>query len=245
MHQSRADGTWAPKARAVVKASLSRSEPTRSSKFIPYMRYIFNAQGGGSTTHLQRIGGKPSVTWTLKSPRVYSVSPRLSRGCVRLCVRGVGGWRTWRLPRRRSNSEQYTRHGTVVTSTTRVNACHNVSTRQPVPSILFCPVGDRGEGGAINENDASHRQTARSGFSKFGLGKNVACQATDRALSLSHSHRAPRRARSGYVAAFIVRAAPWRHARCHAAPAVPRPCAAQPSGFCNLGRSRKARGALP
>jgi hypothetical protein len=26
---------------------------------------------------------------------------------------------------------------------------------------------------------------------------------------------------------------------------VPRPCAAQPSGFCNLGRSRKARGALP
>jgi hypothetical protein len=184
MHQSRADGTWAPKARAVVKASLSRSEPTRSSKFIPYM--IFNAQGGGSTTHLQRIGGKPSVTWTLKSPRVYSVPPRLSRGCVRLCVRGVGGWRTWRLPRRRSNSEQYTRHGTVVTSTTRVNACHNVSTRQPVPSILFCPVGDRGEGGG---RSTTHRKIAsrllgrppgpRSGFSKFGLGKNVASQATD------------------------------------------------------------------
>ena len=186
------------------------------------------------------------MTWALKSPRVYSVPPRLSRGCVRLCVRGVGGWRTWRLPRRRSNSEQYTRHGTVVTSTTRVNACHNVSTRQPVPSILFCPVGDRGEGGGDQRERriaSGLRQTARSGFSKFGLGKNVASQAT--ALSLSHSHRAPRRASSGYVAAFIVRAAPWRHARCHAAPAVPRPCAAQPSGFCNLGRSRKARGALP
>ena len=132
MHQSRADGTWAPKARAVVKASLSRSEPTRSSKFIPYM--IFNAQGGGSTTHLQRIGGKPSVTWALKSPRVYSVPPRLSRGCVRLCVRGVGGWRTWRLPRRRSNSEQYTRHGSY-----KYNSCQRVSQRVNTSTRAFDP----------------------------------------------------------------------------------------------------------
>lgn len=98
---------------------------------------IFNGQGDD----LQRIGGKPSVTWTLKlETRVTEGllgTPRLSRGCVRLCVR-VGGCVGSVAGGGCAEAENST-HGQCQ-GTTRVNACHNASTRQSKPSILFCPL---------------------------------------------------------------------------------------------------------
>ena len=73
------------------------------------------------------------MTWTLKSPRVYSVPPRLSRGCVRLCVR-VGGCVGSVAGGGCAEAENST-HGQCQ-GTTRVNACHNASTRQ---SLAFDP----------------------------------------------------------------------------------------------------------
>ena len=187
---------------------------------------IFNGQGDD----LQRIGGKPSVTWTLKletrvTEGLLGTPPALARLCA--TVR-AGGWVCGFCGRPGGGAEaENSTHGQCQ-GTTRVNACHNASTRQSKPSILF----------------VHSPRPACSGSLIRTQGNDGVLQASAKIL-LSHSLRAPRRARSYNVTTFIVRAAPWRHARRHAAPAVPRPCAAQPEGFCNLGRSRKARGALP
>ena len=182
---------------------------------------IFNGQGDD----LQRIGGKPSVTWTLKletqvTEGLLGTPPALARLCA--TVR-AGGWVLWPGGGAR-------RRRTVHTVSVRVQL---VSTR----------VTTRQRGNPSLRSFFVHSPRPACSGSLIRTQGN-AVQASAKIL-LSHSLRAPRRARSYNVTTFIVRAAPWRHARRHAAPAVPRPCAAQPEGFCNLGRSRKARGALP
>ena len=180
------------------------------------------------------------------SHRGFTRYPPGSRAAVCDCACGwVGGWVGRGGGTVRGGGEQYKR--LVSVSTTRVNACHNASTRQSkgtrVPIQAINPFLSSVGGG-----DGNSPRPACSGSLIRTQGRNNdgirAVQASANIL-LSHSLRAPRRARSYNVTTFIVRAAPWRHARRHAAPAVPRPCAAQPEGFCNLGRSRKARGALP
>ena len=189
---------------------------------------IFNGQGDD----LQRIGGKPSVTWTLKletqvTEGLLGTPPALARLCA--TVR-AGGWVCGFCGRGgvRGGGEQYTR------SVSGYNSCQRVSQRvnAAIPSLRSFFV------------HSPRPACSGSLIRTQGNDGVLAVQASAKIL-LSHSLRAPRRARSYNVTTFIVRAAPWRHARRHAAPAVPRPCAAQPEGFCNLGRSRKARGALP
>ena len=189
---------------------------------------IFNGQGDD----LQRIGGKPSVTWTLKletrvTEGLLGTPPALARLCA--TVR-AGGWVCGFCGR----GGGARRRRTVHTVSVRVQLVSTrVTTRQ------------RGNPSLRSFFVHSPRPACSGSLIRTQGNDGVLSVQASAKILLSHSLRAPRRARSYNVTSFIVRAAPWRHARRHAAPAVPRPCAAQPEGFCNLGRSRKARGALP
>ena len=93
---------------------------------------IFNGQGDD----LQRIGGKPSVTWTLKletrvTEGLLGTPPALARLCA--TVRTGGGWMAHMAVAEAENSEQYTR------SVSGYNSCQRVSQRVNAAIQAFDP----------------------------------------------------------------------------------------------------------